>query len=82
MKVTHGHQLGDLLGDGIAHAGDVLEVAPILNHLLNLGGGMLDGAGRLLIGPDLERDFPLELKQVSDILKDFGDSTVFHGFSI
>lgn len=73
-----GHQLSDFFGNGLAHAGDLLQVLPLLHHLLDLHGEVLDGAGCPLIGANLEQVLALHLQQVGDVRENFSDGTVFH----
>ena len=61
-----------------AYARDFLQVLAFANHLLQLGGEVLDGAGDALKGPHGKDRLPLHLQQARDILQDLCDLRVIH----
>jgi hypothetical protein len=69
------HELGDLVADRLADAGDLGRVAG------TVGGDQVDGAapdrvGRPVVGDRLERDLALDLEDVADLVEDPGEVAV------
>ena len=63
------HQLPDLLGDGFADAGQLLEVLLVADHLLKLCRQPVDGAGGALVGADGEAGLAFHLHQARDVFE-------------
>jgi hypothetical protein len=69
------HELGDLVADRLADAGDLRRVAgPIGGNQVNRAAP--DRVGRPVVGDRLERDLALDLEDVADLMEDPGEVAV------
>ena len=68
-----------LLGDRLADAGQLTQVAALADHLFDALRQLPQGGRPLPIGPDGEPRLALHLKQACDVLEDLGYFGVGHG---
>jgi len=71
-QFTGGHQLGDLVGDGLADAGDLPECFRC-RGLFEIAREGLQGPRRVRVGANLEGVFPLQFEQLGDRFENLGD---------
>ncbi len=77
LEVAGPDELVDLLGDGFADGGDLLEPA----LLLQVGHGegiLLDGLGGSAVRGRPVEGLPLDLQQVRDLAEDLADPSIVH----
>ena len=78
------HQLGDLLGDGLAHAGHLAERA-VLDPLVQaarrrrVGRQRVEGVRAQVVGAHLERVLSLDLQELGDLPQRLGHLPRRHG---
>ena len=76
LHLAGGHQLVNLVADGLADAGYAGELLPVLDRLGQREGELVDGLRSPPVGANLERRVALHLQQGAQVMEQLGDFVV------